>query len=62
MENPEIIEDEKNSSLTKPAIQWGWLRAVLQLIAWIIINLVISGIATVAVVLIQGQDPASLMG
>jgi membrane protease YdiL (CAAX protease family) len=62
MENPEIIKDVQNSSTTNPAIKWGWLRALIQLIVWFIVNLLISGIATVAVVIIQGQDPATLMG
>ena len=62
MENPEIIKDVQNSSTTKPAIKWGWLRALIQLIVWFIVNLLISGLATVAVVIIQGQDPATLMG
>ena len=62
MDNPETIQEVQSSPEIKPAIRWGWLRALLQLIVWFIVNALISGIATVAVVLIQGQDPASLMG
>ncbi len=61
-ENLKIIENVHNASTAKPAIKWGWLRALIQLIVWFIVNLLITGIATIAVVIIQGQDPAILMG
>ena len=61
MDNLETTQDVQTSSEPKPAIQWGWLRALLQLIAWFIVNMIISGIAAVVVILIQGQDPATLI-
>ena len=61
MDNPDVIQNVGTSSELKPAIQWGWLRALLQLIAWFIVYSLITGLASVVVILIQGQDPATLM-
>jgi len=63
MENSESIQDVQITNEPKPAIPWGWLRASLQFLVWLIlVKIVIESIAAVAVVLIQGQDPTSLMG
>lgn len=60
MENPELIEHDQKDSNPNPAIKWGWLRAFLQFIVWVVIVVVIQGMVAVAVISIKGQDPASL--
>ena len=61
MENPELIKNDQNDSNLKPAIKWGWLRALLQFFVWIVLMVIIQGMVAVAVILIKGQDPALLM-
>jgi membrane protease YdiL (CAAX protease family) len=61
MDNIETTPDVTSSMESKPAIQWGWLRAILLLIAWFIVFSLLSGVASVVVILAQGQDPATLM-
>ena len=56
MENPELIKCDQNVSNLKPAIKWGWLRALLQFIVCIILTAFTQGIGVVAVILIKGQD------
>ena len=62
MDNLETTQDVQTSSESKPAIQLGWLRAFLQLIAWFIFYAIVTSIATLAIALIRGIDPSTLMG
>lgn len=62
MDNLETTQDVQTSSESKPAIQLGWLRALLQLIAWFIFYAIVTSIATLAIALIRGIDPSTLMG
>ncbi|MEJ2055878.1 MAG: hypothetical protein P8X42_18340 [Calditrichaceae bacterium] len=62
MDNSGTVQTVTPTKNKKPAIKWGWLRAVLQFIAWLIIYIIVSNTAVVIVAVLRGIDPMTLMG
>jgi uncharacterized protein len=62
MDNSGTVQTVTPTKDKKPAIKWGWLRAVLQFIAWLIIYIIVSNTAVVIVAVLRGIDPMTLMG
>ena len=61
MENPDLILRDNNDPDPEPAIKWGWLRALLQFVVWLILVIVVETMVAVVIILIQGQDPLQIM-